>query len=83
MLVCDHCHFLFSSAAQPEQCPDCGKQVEIFGKSNLAEIALEYSLPVLARLPIDPNVAALCDAGKMEQADVSGVMPAAELMAKA
>ena len=65
------------------QCPDCGKQVEIFGKSNLAEIALEYSLPVLARLPIDPNVAALCDAGKMEQADVSGVMPAAELMAKA
>ena len=50
------------------QCPDCGKQVEIFGKSNLAEIALEYSLPVLARLPIDPNVAALCDAGKMEQA---------------
>ena len=65
------------------QCPDCGKQVEIFGKSNLAEIALEYSLPVLSRLPIDPNVAALCDAGKMEQADVSGVMPAAELMAKA
>ena len=60
-----------------------GGQVEIFGKSNLGEIALEYSLPVLARLPIDPNVAALCDAGKMEQADVSGVMPAAELMAKA
>lgn len=25
VLVCDHCHFLFSSAAQPEQCPDCGK----------------------------------------------------------
>ena len=65
------------------QCPDCGKQVEIFGKSNLGEIALEYSLPVLARLPIDPAIVALCDAGKMEQADVSGVMPAAELMAKA
>ena len=65
------------------ECPDCGKQVEIFGKSNVSEIALQYSLPVLARLPIDPAIAALCDAGRMEQADVSKVMPAAELMAKA
>ena len=65
------------------QCPDCGKKVEIFGKSNLDELALQYSLPVLARLPIDPNVAAQFDAGKMAGADVSGVMPAAELMAKA
>ena len=65
------------------QCPDCGKKVEIFGKSRLDELALQFSLPVLARLPIDPNVAALFDAGHMAQADVSGLMPAAELMAKA
>ena len=64
-------------------CPDCGKHIEVFGKSRLNELALEYSLPVLARLPIDPAVAALCDAGKMEEADVSGVMAAAELMSKA
>ena len=64
------------------KCPDCGKTVEIFGKSNLTEIALEYSLPVLARLPINPETARLCDEGKMEQADLSGVMPAAELIAK-
>ena len=64
-------------------CPDCGKHIEVFGKSKLNELALEYSLPVLARLPIDPAVAALCDAGKMEEADVSGVMAAAELMSKA
>ena len=43
------------------RCPDCGKTVEIFGKSKLSEIALEYSLPVLARLPIDPDRARLCD----------------------
>ncbi len=64
-------------------CPDCGKHIEVFGKSRLNELALEYSLPVLARLPIDPAVAALCDAGKMEEADVSGVMAAAELMSRA
>ena len=64
------------------QCPDCGKTVEIFGKSKLSEIALEYSLPVLARLPINPETAQLCDEGKMEQADLSGILPAAELIAK-
>ena len=65
------------------RCPDCGKTVEIFGKSKLSEIALEYSLPVLARLPIDPDTARLCDEGKMEQVSLDGVMPAAELIAKA
>ena len=64
-------------------CPDCGKHIEVFGKSKLNELALQYSLPVLARLPIDPAVAALCDAGKMKEADVSGVMAAAELMSRA
>ena len=65
------------------KCPDCGKTVEIFGKSRLSEIAPEYSLPVLARLPIDPNTAQLCDEGKMEQVNLDGVMPAAELITKA
>ena len=41
------------------------------------------SLPVLARLPINPDIASLFDEGKMAQADVSAVLPAAELMAKA
>lgn len=65
------------------QCPDCGKRVEIFGKSGLDELALSYSLPVLARLPIDAGVAAKFDAGQMEQADISGILSAAKLIAKA
>jgi len=64
-------------------CPDCGRRIEVFGKSGLDEIALFYSLPVLARLPIDPAVAARFDAGEMEKADVSALLPAAELIAKA
>ena len=47
-------------------CPDCGKKIEVFGKSHVGEIAQEYHIPVLARLPIDPKLAALCDAGTIE-----------------
>lgn len=65
------------------RCPDCAKQTEIFGKSKLPEIALEFGLPILARLPLDPKVAEQFDAGKMEEADLSDIMPACELLAKA
>lgn len=63
------------------ECPDCGKRVEVFGKSHLDEVAEEFRLPVLARLPIDPKVAQWCDGGQMEQADTSlldGVLNALE-----
>ena len=65
------------------ECPDCGKRLEVFGKSKLDEVALSYTLPVLARLPIDPKLASLCDEGKMEEVPLQSVMPAAELIAKA
>ena len=48
------------------QCPDCGKKINVFGKSHLDEIAAENSLPILARLPIDPAVAEAYDPGQME-----------------
>ncbi len=48
------------------ECPDCGKRINVFGKSHLDEIAAEHQLPVLARLPIDPAVAQAFDGGLME-----------------
>ncbi len=48
------------------QCPDCGKRIEVFGKSKLDQVAAEFGLPVLARLPIDPKVAECYDNGLME-----------------
>ena len=48
------------------QCPDCGKKHAIFGESHIDQVAKEHNIPVLARLPIDPAVAAACDAGKAE-----------------
>ena len=47
-------------------CPDCGKKIEVFGKSHLEEVAKTFDLPVLAKLPIDPKVAEAFDNGLME-----------------
>ena len=51
------------------QCPDCGKRIEVFGKSKLVEVAASFDLPVLARLPINPKVAECFDNGLMEMVD--------------
>ena len=53
------------------ECPDCGKKISIFGKSHVDEIACSYGIPVLAKIPIKPELAAACDAGTIETADVS------------
>lgn len=47
-------------------CPDNGKDYKIFGESHLDEVAARHHLPVLGRLPIDPALAAACDAGGVE-----------------
>lgn len=53
------------------ECPDNGRKYEIFGKSHVDEIAAEHGLKVLAKLPIDPDLAALSDQGRIEFADTS------------
>lgn len=50
------------------ECPDCGKHISVFGESHVDDVAAEYGLPVLAKLPIDPKLAAAVDAGKIEDA---------------
>ena len=47
-------------------CPDCGKHISVFGESKIDEIAAKYGLPVLGRIPINPKLAAACDAGMVE-----------------
>lgn len=51
-------------------CPDCGKKLHIFGEGKTDEAAARYGLQVLAKMPIDPALAALVDAGRIE--DFSG-----------
>lgn len=49
------------------KCPDCGKEHNIFGESKAEKVAAGLGLKVLARLPIDPALAAACDAGRVEE----------------
>ena len=52
-------------------CPDCGKKLYPFGQSKLSQVAGEMKMDILAQLPIQPDIAALCDEGNIEQKDVS------------
>ena len=64
------------------KCPDCGKKHEIFGKSHLEEIAGQYKLNVLGRIPIDPLLAAECDAGQIETLENIYLQAAADKIAE-
>jgi len=48
------------------KCPDNDKEYKIFGESHIDEIAEEFNLKVLAKLPIDPEIAQRCDRGEIE-----------------
>lgn len=47
-------------------CPDCGKHISVFGVSHIDEIAEKFGLKVLAKLPINPELAARVDNGTIE-----------------
>ncbi|MBQ7456896.1 MAG: Mrp/NBP35 family ATP-binding protein [Desulfovibrio sp.] len=47
-------------------CPDNGKRYQLFGESRSQAVAQEHGLPLLATLPIDPQLAACCDRGAIE-----------------
>lgn len=59
------------------ECPDCGRKIEVFGTSKLDSVAAEYGLDILGRLPINPALAAACDAGTLENALPEDFLPAA------
>lgn len=49
--------------------PDTGKRLEVFGKSRAEDMAKAAQAPLLAQLPIDPELAKLCDDGELERYD--------------
>lgn len=50
-------------------CPDCGKRIDVFGKSRIDEIAEKGNLRVLGKIPFDSRLAAACDKGMIELFD--------------
>jgi len=60
-------------------CPDTAKRHFVFGPSHVEEVTMTAGAPLLAQLPIDPTVAALCDIGdieKVELAEIPGLLDA-------
>ena len=60
------------------KCPDCGKEITVFGKSNIDKIAESFKLPVLARLPMDENTSRAVDAGDVESIEMPELEEAAK-----
>ena len=61
------------------QCPDCGRQISVFGESHIDEVAAKYGLKVLAKVPIDPKLASMCDKGAIELFEGPWLEQAADL----
>ena len=64
------------------KCPDCGKEIKVFGESHIDEIANEFGYDLLARVPIDPAVASAVDKGMVETVYCEPMTKAAELLDK-
>jgi len=61
-------------------CPDCGREIHVFGESHIDEVAAKYALPVLGKLPMEPRLAAACDRGAIELFEGGWLDGAADLI---
>ena len=58
------------------ECPSCNEKIEIYGKSHLEDIAKEYNLEILGRIPLNPTIAQNVDAGLVEEIDANKYLSA-------
>ena len=65
------------------KCPDCGKEIKVFGESHIDEIAAELKVPVLGKMPIDVKLAELADSGLFSKIENEYITAAADVMPKA
>jgi Mrp family chromosome partitioning ATPase len=63
-------------------CPDTGVKLEVFGPSKSAVMAKQLHMPLLGKLPIEPQIAELCDAGRLEDYPAEEFAPIAQKLAE-
>ena len=63
-------------------CPDCGKEIPLFGQGKTQAAAEAHSLKLLARMPIDTKLAELADAGRIEDFRGQWLTPVADVLEK-
>ena len=49
------------------KCPDCGKEIKVFGESHIDEIAAELNVSVLGKMPIEATFAEYADKGEFDK----------------
>jgi len=49
------------------KCPDCDKQIEIYGSGKTEQAAIDFGVPLLAKIPMDSKIAKLADTGEMDK----------------
>ncbi|MCI8516198.1 MAG: Mrp/NBP35 family ATP-binding protein [Hungatella sp.] len=64
------------------KCPDCGKEISVFGESHLDEAAAEYGIDVLARIPIESRISKMVDEGAVEYLEEDWLDGAAERLTR-
>ena len=64
------------------KCPDCGKEIRVFGESHLGEVAERFGYDVLGEIPMDPKLTALVDKGWIEMMDNNYLESAAEVLVR-
>ena len=64
------------------KCPDCGKEIKVFGESHIDEIAAELNVPVLGKMPIDIDYATKADGGFFAAIDNQYITDALAVMPK-
>ena len=62
------------------KCPDCGKEIKIFGDSHIEDTAAEFGIDVIGKIPVEPKLAKLCDEGKIEFFEGDWLSKAAECL---
>ena len=64
------------------ECPHCGERISVFGESHIDQTAQTTGLPVLAKLPLDSRLAALCDEGHVERYEAEALSGALDRIEK-
>ena len=64
------------------KCPDCGKIHNIFGESKVDKVAEEFGISNVAKMPIDPVVATMVDAGEVEDVKADALATVADSIEK-
>lgn len=59
-------------------CPDCGKKIYLYGEGKGEQTAAGLKIPAYAEMPVEPQLAALCDAGRIEDLSSDYITPVVE-----